>query len=199
MGSIGVQVCVLSGSADRAAISACWYSSPCASALHLGEIHGPDEGPHGRHAATSTRAASIPTTKPLASLLRSDGAGMSCGRGLGVRRRPTPRTSSYPRMHGRAGTQRRAGRLGRWTPGGLCCGASCWKPRPATRLHASFYLPATCHRAAVIGGSMGPQRPRTTATWRPSHQRVSGSSSGIVIKRSSAADEHRCRSTRTRP
>ena len=24
---------------------------------------------------------------------------------------------------------------------GHWCGASCWKPRPATRLHASFYLP----------------------------------------------------------
>jgi hypothetical protein len=93
----------------------------------------------------------------LASLLRNDGAGMSCGRGLGVRRRPTRRTSSHPRMHGRAGARRRAGRLppGRWTPGDLCCGASCWKPRrPRVSTHRSTF-PATCQRAAVIGGSMG--------------------------------------------
>jgi hypothetical protein len=139
IGSIGVQVCVLSGYADRAAIGACWYSSPCASALHLREIYGPDEGlswPPTR--CRVSPAASIPTTRTLASLLRSDGAGMSCGRGLGVRRRPTRRTSSHPRMHGRAGAQRRAGRPppGRWTPGGLCCGASCWKPRrhPSPRI-----------------------------------------------------------------
>jgi hypothetical protein len=110
-------------------------------------------------------AASIPITKTLASLLQRDGAGMSCGRGLGVRRRPTRRTSSHPRMHGRAGARRRAGRLppGRWTPGDLCCGAYCWKPRrPRVSTHRSTF-PATCPRAAVIGGSMGPERPRTTA------------------------------------
>jgi hypothetical protein len=111
-------------------------------------------------------AASISTTRTLASLLRSDGAGMSCGRGLGVRRRPTRRTSSHPRRHGRAGPLRRVRRSppGRWTPGGLCCGASCWKPRPG---HASprIVLPSRRprHRAGVIGGSMGPERPRTTA------------------------------------
>jgi hypothetical protein len=98
-------------------------------------------------------------------LLRSDGAGMSCGRGLGVRRRPTRRTSSHPRMHGRAGARRRAGRPppGRWTLGGLCCGASAGNPgRPPVSRHRSAF-PATCHRAGVIGGSLGPERPRMTA------------------------------------
>jgi hypothetical protein len=56
IGSIGVQICVLFGYADRAAIGVCWYSSPCASAFHLREIYGPDEGSHGRrHAAASAR------------------------------------------------------------------------------------------------------------------------------------------------
>jgi hypothetical protein len=40
--------------------------------------------------------------------------------------------------------------------------------RPApTRLHASFYLPGDLPWAAVIGGSMGSERPRTTANDGP--------------------------------
>jgi hypothetical protein len=38
---------------------------------------------------------------------------------------------------------------------------------PATRLQASFYLPADLPRAAVVGGSMGPERPWTTANDGP--------------------------------
>jgi len=166
IGSIGVEVCVLSGYADRAAIGACWYSSPCASALHLRDIYGPDEGVSWP--PTRCRVSRRHRYRPPGRWRRCCEAMEQACHAVAVWEfddGPTCRTSSHPRMHGRAGARRRVGRPppGRWTPGGLCCGASCWRPRrPPVSTHRSTF-PATCYRAAVVGGSMGPERPRTTA------------------------------------